>query len=200
MSIQWGWGPLPVGGLLHLRRKQDESVRGVPGPGPWEACHVCGACPHTCGEAEVLQTRASSGTLSACFYYQSGGHHHILPQHNCMCAKSLQSCLALCHHMDCSPPGCSIHGILQERILECGVGRHALLQGIFSTQRLNPLLLCVLHRQVGSLPPAPLGRLPQHRSQCHWAPDLQQWRVSEHRVPWVSSARRSQGGGDLPRP
>ena len=75
--IQWGWGPLPVGGLLHLRKKQGESVRGVPGPGPWEACHVCGACPHTCGEAEVLQTRASSGTLSASFYYHSGGHHHM---------------------------------------------------------------------------------------------------------------------------
>ena len=38
---------------------------------------MCGACPHTCGEAEVLQTRASIGTLSASFYYQSGGHHHM---------------------------------------------------------------------------------------------------------------------------
>ena len=29
-----------------------------------------------------------------------------------------QSCPTLCYPMDCSPPGCSIHGILQERILE----------------------------------------------------------------------------------
>ena len=29
-----------------------------------------------------------------------------------------QSCLTLCDPMDCSPPGCSVHGILQERILE----------------------------------------------------------------------------------
>ena len=29
-----------------------------------------------------------------------------------------QSCLILCHHMDCSPPGSSVHGILQARILE----------------------------------------------------------------------------------
>ena len=29
-----------------------------------------------------------------------------------------QSCLTLCDHMDCSPPGSSVHGILQARILE----------------------------------------------------------------------------------
>ena len=28
-----------------------------------------------------------------------------------------QSCLTLCAHMDCSPPGSSVHGILQARIL-----------------------------------------------------------------------------------
>ena len=32
--------------------------------------------------------------------------------------KSLQSCLTLCNPMDCSPPGSSVHGILQARILE----------------------------------------------------------------------------------
>ena len=29
-----------------------------------------------------------------------------------------QSCLTLCDTMDCSPPGFSLHGILQPRILE----------------------------------------------------------------------------------
>ena len=29
-----------------------------------------------------------------------------------------QLCLNLCDTMDCSPPGCSVHGILQARILE----------------------------------------------------------------------------------
>ena len=33
-------------------------------------------------------------------------------------AKLLQLCLALCDPMDCSPPGSSVHGILQARILE----------------------------------------------------------------------------------
>ena len=35
-----------------------------------------------------------------------------------VCAKSLQSCLTLCNPMDRSPPGSSVHGILQARILE----------------------------------------------------------------------------------
>ena len=37
---------------------------------------------------------------------------------NSTCAKSLQSCLTLCDHMDCSPPGSSVHGILQAKIPE----------------------------------------------------------------------------------
>ena len=36
----------------------------------------------------------------------------------CVHAKSLQSCLNLCNPMACSPPGSSVHGILQARILE----------------------------------------------------------------------------------
>ena len=34
----------------------------------------------------------------------------------CVCVESLQSCLTLCEPMDHSPPGSSIHGILQARI------------------------------------------------------------------------------------
>ena len=63
-----------------------------------------------------------------------------------MQAKSLQSCLTLCDPVDRSPPGSSVHGILQARILEWV----ALLQGIFPNQGLNPHLLSLLHWQVGS--------------------------------------------------
>ena len=35
----------------------------------------------------------------------------------CMCGKLLQSCLTLCDTMDCSPPGSSVHGILQTRVM-----------------------------------------------------------------------------------
>ena len=36
----------------------------------------------------------------------------------CVCTRSLQSCLILCSPMYCSPPGSSVHGILQARTLE----------------------------------------------------------------------------------
>ena len=36
----------------------------------------------------------------------------------CIGAKLLQLCLTLCDPMDCTPPGSSVHGILQARILE----------------------------------------------------------------------------------
>ena len=54
--------------------------------------------------------------------------------------------------------------VLQPSMLLCpwdspgkniGVGCHALLQGIFPTQGLNPHLLCLLHWQVDYLPPEP---------------------------------------------
>ena len=35
-----------------------------------------------------------------------------------MHAQSLQSCSVLCDPIDCSPPGSSVHGILQAKILE----------------------------------------------------------------------------------
>ena len=50
-----------------------------------------------------------------------------------------QSCPTLCDPMDCSPPGSSVYGILQERMF--GVGSHSLLQGIFLTYGLNPHFL-----------------------------------------------------------
>ena len=34
------------------------------------------------------------------------------------CCLIAQSCLTLCHPMDCGPPGSSVHGISQSRILE----------------------------------------------------------------------------------
>ena len=36
----------------------------------------------------------------------------------CVHAKSLQLCPTLCDPMDCSPPGSSVHAVLQARILE----------------------------------------------------------------------------------
>ena len=67
-----------------------------------------------------------------------------------MHAKSLQSCPTLWDSMDCSPPGFSVHGILQARTLE--------LDARTSSRGLNPHLLCLLYWQAGSLPLAPPGK------------------------------------------
>ena len=53
----------------------------------------------------------------------------------CLCLVA-QLCPALCNPMDCSPPGSSVHGDSPGK--NPGVGCHALLQGIFPTQGVNP--------------------------------------------------------------
>ena len=53
-----------------------------------------------------------------------------------------------------SPPGSSVHRILQGK--NTGVGCHALLQGIFPTQELNPSLLRLFNCQARYLPVKPV--------------------------------------------
>ena len=65
------------------------------------------------------------------------------------------SCVRLCNPRDCNPPGSSV---LPGK--NTGVGCHFLLQGIFPIQGSNLCLLCLLHWQVGYLPPGP-PRKPQ---------------------------------------
>ena len=82
----------------------------------------------------------------------------------CTRAKSLQSCPNLCNPKECSLPGSSAHGILQARILE-GVA--------MPSSRGSPLprdqmpLLCLRHRQAGSLTLAPPGQ-PGDREELPW--------------------------------
>ena len=76
----------------------------------------------------------------------------IFLQSTCVCLVA-QSCLTLCDPMDCSPPGSSVLGDSSGK--NTGLGCCALLQGIFSTQGLNPL-------QVDSLPIEPPGKPVVH--------------------------------------
>ena len=71
------------------------------------------------------------------------------------CYQSPQSCLILCNRMDCSSPGSPVSG---DSGKNTGVGCRALLQGIFLTLGSSGRLLCLLHRQAGSLPLAPPGK------------------------------------------
>ena len=67
------------------------------------------------------------------------------------CSYSLNR-VQLCDPMDCSPPGSSVHGNLQETILEWG----GMPSSRGSSQpRDRTHVLCLLHRQAGSLPLAP---------------------------------------------
>ena len=55
--------------------------------------------------------------------HQPLGHRKVPAQselHMKVKALGAQSCPTLCNPMDCSPPGSSVHGILQARILEWG--------------------------------------------------------------------------------
>ena len=75
--------------------------------------------------------------------------------HYCVCYAQL--CPALCDPMDCSPPGSSVHGIFQARILERVVNLY--FRGIFQTQELKLCLLFLLKGQVESLLLHHLGSL-----------------------------------------
>ena len=69
----------------------------------------------------------------------------------CKHIQLLWSCSTLYGSMDCSPPGSSVHGILQAGILEW-VAMPS-FRGVFPTQGWNlQHLLCFLHWQLGSLP------------------------------------------------
>ena len=66
----------------------------------------------------------------------------------CLLTKLCLSCVWLfCEPMDCSPPGSSLHGISQARILEWVAISFS--QGVFPTPGLNPSLL---HWQADSFP------------------------------------------------
>ena len=73
-----------------------------------------------------------------------------------LCAKSLQSCPTLCNAMDCSLPSSSVHGILQEIILEWV----AVSSSRGSSGPRNGTCVCYiyLHWQASSLPLAPPGK------------------------------------------
>ena len=61
----------------------------------------------------------------------------------------VQSCLTLCHTMDCSPSGFSVHGVSQSRIVE----QIAIspFQRMFLTQGSNPFSCASPALQAGSL-------------------------------------------------
>ena len=82
---------------------------------------------------------------SLVLFFPGGNVRHVsphspLPLHpGPVCVLVAQSYPILSNPMVCSPPGSSVHGLLQARILR--VSCHSLLQGIFPTQGSNLGLL-----------------------------------------------------------
>ena len=106
---------------------------------------------HSNHRAFILSTYKASQTLR--FLETPGpskahsrGSDYTTYASGCRCWVG-QSCPALCDRMECSPPGSSVHGISQARILEWAAISYS--RGIFPTQGSNP---CLLHWQVDSLP------------------------------------------------
>ena len=100
-------------------------------------------------------------------------HCHKARQKSALCCAVLclvtQSCLTLCNPMDYSPPGSSVHEDSPGK--STGVGCHALLQGIFSTQELNQgLLHCrqILYHLSHQRSPRDLVKTQVLPSPGHW--------------------------------
>ena len=74
---------------------------------------------------------------------------HVVTLCACMCAQLLQSCPVLSDPMDCSLPSSSVHGILQERILEWV----AMPSSRGSSQPRNQTRICIAGRFFTSEPP-----------------------------------------------
>ena len=72
----------------------------------------------------------------------------------CVCA---QLCLTLRYPMDCNPPGSSVHGILQARILEWVAMPSSRAS---SDPGIKPVSLALLHWQAYSLPLCHQGSPP----------------------------------------
>ena len=108
--------------------------------------------------------------------------------------KSLQSCPTLCNPIDCSPPGSSVHGILQTRILEWVAISSS--RGPFQPRDSNLHLLCLLHWQAGSLPLGPRGKPVKSRVPCvlsRFSPDRQLVKSYNSRRSVVSDSLQPHG-------
>ena len=72
----------------------------------------------------------------------------------CAVVQLLGHVQLFCDPKNCSPPGSSVHGILQARILEWV----AVCSSRGSSWPRDQILFCLLHWQAGSLPLAPPGK------------------------------------------
>ena len=97
------WGPRPIteGHLLHW----------------WPEHVLVGEREKVCKRFLLWMEGISSNYLG-CWKLIESSVPRYPPDTKLQSVLFTQSCLTLCNPVDCSPPGSSVHGILQERILE----------------------------------------------------------------------------------
>ena len=133
--------------------------------------------------------------------------HDVYFWNNWLCAKLLQLCTSFWDPMDCSPPGSSVHGILQARILEwvampSSRGSSQPRDGTFCSRDVS----CSPYWQVGSLPPAPpsiaghmlrLNHLLQKSTACLSPRDIfrKEAKVARPRLSVESRGEKGSLGG-----
>ena len=66
-------------------------------------------------------------------------------------AKSLQSCPTLCDPMHCSPPGSSVHGIFQARVLEWGAIAVSPIERAHTHTHTHTIYSTRMHRLCGNV-------------------------------------------------
>ena len=168
----------PGGGVVERERERERSRigKGVPGGGNsinegpgicWEA-ETLGELEHQEGEGGAtgkvthLNSEYSEGwarwggSVETVDLSNEGGQILLLfPRQvlNCLlCVLVAQSCPTLCDPMDCSPPGSSVHGIYQTRILQLVAIPFYRVSSQPRDETRSPVL------QVESLPSEPPGK------------------------------------------
>ena len=121
--------------------------------------------------------------------------------------KLLQSCPTLCSSMDCSPPGSSVHGILQERILvwvaiSSSMGSSRPRDGTHGTTAPPCLPLISLFPQIWKFSPEKISH-PAFSAELSGAPvwltGLQALGMKEAEHPWNVQARVEHGAVSSPQ-
>ena len=120
-------------------KSESEVVQSSPTLSDPMDCSLTGSSVHGIFQARVLEWGAiafsvkalqeivndKENVVSGLQSLQIGGAStvHITATRQCVSAVCLvpQSCPTVCDPLDCSPPGSSVHGVFQARILESGI-------------------------------------------------------------------------------
>ena len=112
----------------HVCSLPDSIVHGIfPGMNTGVGCHFL--------FQGILLIQGSNPYLLCLLHWESDSLSLHYLSYAVLCLVS-QLCLTLYDHMDCSPPGSSVHGDSPGK--NKGVACHTPIQGIFPTQELNP--------------------------------------------------------------